>query len=338
MAELARTGVADVLAPSRLEGVRSRPRFADTGLADATAAPDRIAPDAARRRVSVIYNPTAGWRQRGRFQRTLRHLAMQGCALAVHETRGPGEAGMTARAAVAAGCDVVAIAGGDGTIDEVVNGLAGLAATVAIIPLGTANVLAGEIGLARNPETVADTIVRGTARTIHIGRIGERRFVMMAGVGFDARVVAGVSRGLKRAIGKYAYVIEALRQMLRYRPVKFEVEIAGEVMRAASVILANGRSYAGRYTVAPEARLEQPRFQVCLQTKAGRWHVLRYALAMLTGRLHRLSDVRIVPAHCAVIRGPITEPIQADGDIIGTTPAAVAIARETITLLTPARD
>jgi diacylglycerol kinase (ATP) len=333
MAELARTGVADVLAPSRHETPLGGPR-----LADSATTRERPAGEAARKRIVVIYNPTAGWRQRGRFQRTLRLLAMQGCSLAVHETRGPGEAGATARAAVEAGCDAVAVAGGDGTIGEVVNGLAGLDAAVAIIPLGTANVLAAEIGLSRDPETVAATIVHGAARTIHIGRMGDHRFVMMAGVGFDARVVAGVRRGLKRAIGKYAYVVEAVRQILRYRPVTFEVEIEGETMRAASVVLANGRSYAGRYTVAPDARLEQPRFQVCLQTKAGRWHVLRYALAMLTGRLHRLSDVRIVPAHCAVIRGPITEPIQADGDIIGTTPAAFSIARERITLLTPAGD
>ena len=160
-----------------------------------------------RRRVLVIRNPTAGGSTRPRFGRVLEHLARFGATVTVRETTCRGDAEQIAASASSDTFDVVA-AGGDGTINEVANGLAGKDLPLAIVPLGTANVLAVEIGMPLRARRIARAIACGDVRSVHVGMVNGRRFLMMAGVGFDAHVVANVNPRLKRAFGKLAYVIE----------------------------------------------------------------------------------------------------------------------------------
>ncbi len=154
-----------------------------------------------RRRLLVILNPTAGRSHRGRFRATLERLRALGCDITLRETVAAGEASALARAADPAAFDGVVAAGGDGTVNEVINGLIGTPLPLALLPLGTANVLAAEIGLGLAPDTVARAIVEGPQRPIACGRAGDRHFTQMAGVGFDAQVVEHVDLALKRRIG-----------------------------------------------------------------------------------------------------------------------------------------
>ena len=119
--------------------------------------------------------------------------------------------------------DVVAIAGGDGTINEVLNGIDVNAPPVAIIPIGTANVLAAEIGLETKPKVIADTITSGCPQPINLGIANGQRFAVMASMGFDAEVVSNVNLSLKRYFGKGAYALEALRQLLTYSAPDFKL-------------------------------------------------------------------------------------------------------------------
>ncbi len=285
------------------------------------------------RRVLVIYNPVAGWRRRRRFASTLAILAKLGCRAEVRETKVRGDAEAHARAADPALYDLVVAAGGDGTINEVINGLAASPLPLALLPLGTANVLAAEIGLGCSPREIAEAIAFKAPRPVFLGSVNGRRFAMMAGVGFDARVVEGLDLRLKRALGRLAYVLTALAALVRYRPGHYQVEIAGRRFPAAAVVVAKGHHYAGRFTIAARARLDEPSLQVALFERAGRWNLLRYAFALLLDRIDRLPDIRILPATSVVVRGPEGEAVQADGDLIAALPLAVTLAERPLALV-----
>ncbi len=263
----------------------------------------------------------------------LAELRERGCSVTLRATEARGDAEAIARAAEAGACDVVAVAGGDGTINEVINGLADRQLPLALIPLGTANVLANEIGLRGDPGTVARAIAEGVPRQIYLGQANGRRFAMMLGVGIDARIVEGIDPRLKRIVGKFAYVVSGVLAVLRYRSVRYRISIDGALYTSASAIIAKGRFYGGRFVLARGARLDVSSLHVVLLERPGRWNVLRYGVAIALRRIHRLGDVRIIEARTVAVEGPVGEPAQADGDLAGTLPLAVGLAREPLLLI-----
>jgi YegS/Rv2252/BmrU family lipid kinase len=290
--------------------------------------------------MTVVFNPTAGGRRRRRLQQTLRLLRESGCQVSLHSTAARGDAEAIARTFSEAPPtpDLLVVAGGDGTINEAVNGLLsnGSAAwPLALVPLGTANVLAAEIGLATSPAVVARTIAQGVPRRAYVGMANGRCFTAMAGVGFDAHVVGNVDLRLKRRLGKGAYVLESVRQLIRFRFPRYRVTVDGQAFEAASVIVAKGHYYAGRYVCAPDARLERPEFHVCLFERGGRWNAIRYAVALALGRLPKLADFRIVRGQAVTIEGPTGDPVQGDGDIIALLPVRIEIAPQPLNLIAP---
>ncbi len=305
-----------------------------------TALPqDTMSVEGKARRVLVIYNPTAGQWRRRKLAATLKALEGLGCSLTLHQTVARGDAEATAAALSAGDFDVVVAAGGDGTINEVANGLIKASAAVpplAIIPLGTANVLAQEIGLRGSPAAIARAIAQGGRMTVHLGHANGRHFLMMAGVGFDAHVVSNVDLALKRHTGKVAYVVETLAQALRYGFPPCTVEIDGKTFEACSVVVCNGRHYGGPFVAAPKADLALPAFEVCLLERGGWRHVIRYGAALVMGRLSALPDVRIETGRHVKITGAQGLPVQGDGDIIAQTPVTIAVAEKTLELILPA--
>jgi len=290
------------------------------------------------RRVLVIYNPTAGQWRRRKLHATIDAMEEQGCHIALYETTHRGDAEAKARSLTLDDCDVLVAAGGDGTINEVANGLvagSGPVPPLAIIPLGTANVLAQEIGLRGRPNDIARAIARGPLMQAHLGHANGRHFIMMAGVGFDAHVVSNVDLALKRSTGKLAYVVETLAQALHYGFPACKVTIDGKSFEARSVVVCNGKHYGGPFVAAPEASLTSPVLQVCLLKKGGWAHVLRYGLALTMGRLSKLPDVEIASGQSIRIEGEQGLPVQADGDIIAELPVQIGISQKTLSLVVP---
>ena len=295
-----------------------------------------------RPRVLVVHNPTAGWRRRRRLAAVLDELRRRGCDVVVQETTCRGDAEAFAAAAGSDVYDRIVVAGGDGTINEAINGLSDRSLPLGVVPLGTANVLAAEIGLALRPAAIAAAIVDSPPTGVALGRIRGggrtvRRFSMMAGIGFDAHVVARVDPALKRLTGKFAYVVASLRQLLDHRGLMYDVTVDGRPYRAASVIVAKGHFYGGRFVVAPAARLHERYLYVCLFRHAGHLDVIRYSLALLIGQLHRLSDVTLLRARQVEVSGPAGEPVQVDGDHDGVLPIAIDIDDEALQLAMPAQ-
>src|SRR5690625_1506605 len=309
----------------------SPPLLEDSPFADALPAV---------RRLAVIHNPLAGQRRRRRYAAFLEALEARGLVVNELPTRRRGDAERLAQAVGPEAGDMLVAAGGDGTINEVVNGLmanpqGGRALPLAILPLGTANVLAAEIGLGSDIENVVDTIVRGRTRPLTLGRVNDRCFLIMAGVGLDAHVVQQVDVGLKRGLGKLAYVAKLLQQLFTYDFPRYQVTIGDESFSAASLVVAKGRYYGGRLLMAPQASIFEDRLEVVLFSRGHPWHALGYGAALLLGRLPKIKSVQHLQARSLRIDGPAGDPVQADGDIVTRLPAEVTLVPHAIRLVVP---
>ncbi|WP_161988384.1 diacylglycerol kinase family protein [Elioraea sp. Yellowstone] len=284
-----------------------------------------------RSRMLVIFNPAAGVRRRRRFERVAGALAEAGIRFTVADTTAPGHAEALAREAVAAGERVVVAAGGDGTIAEVVNGIAGSEVRLGVIPIGTANVFAHELGLPFGAAAIAASLKRGTARLVipgsaHFPDGRTRLFVQMLGVGLDAAVVASLNGALKRRIGKGAYVVETLRQIAAWPFPRLRLMLDGTPGEAAQVIATKGRFYGGRFVLAPEAAPDAAGLSVCVFLRGGWWSAVRAGVALPLGLLPGLDGLMRRRVAALEVAAPSGLPVQADGDLIGATPVTVTDA------------
>ena len=279
----------------------------------------------------VIFNPTAGRRRARRIAAALRGLRAAGIGFLLRRTEGRGDAEHLAREAGPEA--TVVVAGGDGTANEAANGLlAAGGGRLALIPLGTAYVLAAELGIEGAAGGIA-ALKAGNALSYRPGLANGRGFLMMAGAGFDAHVVAGIAPRTKRLLGKGAYVLEMLRQLRRFPFPSYQVTVDGIVREAASVVVARGHFYAGRFVLAPAARLDQAALHVCLFHRAGRLAVLRYAIALGLGRISHGPGLEILVGRQILIEGPVGDPVQGDGDIIAKLPVLITLSPTAIDLV-----
>ena len=287
------------------------------------------------RRILAVFNPAAGGNRRARFDRVIAEIRAQGATVTILETSARGHAETIARDVSPSDYDVIAAAGGDGTVNEIINGLADKDLPLGIIPLGTANVLADEIGLGRDTQRVARALSSGTIKPIHVGRANGRRFVMMAGTGFDANVVSQVSLRLKKLMGPLAYVWQSVLQAATDGFDPCDITIDGKPFRTVSVVACNGRRYGGPFIAAPDASLSHDHFQVILMDGRGWLSVLRYGLGLVLGRLNKLHDVRIVTGRTVIAHGTKGQPVQADGDIVTHLPLTISVDPIPVRLVHP---
>ena len=240
------------------------------------------------------------------------------------------------------GSDLILAAGGDGTINEVLQGMAGASVPLGILPAGTANVLATEIGLARDLEGAARLIPRCAHRRIAIGRLdcgpGSRHFVSMAGVGFDAHIVYNLSARLKQRFGKGAYWISGFTQAVRRFP-EFEIEIDGSERALCSfALISRVRNYGGDFEIACNASLIEDRLEVVLFRGRHSLPYLKYVTGMITGRLEGMRGVSFLTAQSVRVFDPADRRvyIQVDGEYAGRLPASITLVPNAVTLLVPA--
>lgn len=299
--------------------------FVGTGTASRNAWRVPVRPGPAPRML-IVFNPTAGRRRVGRLWRVLDVMSANGMRLELAETHHAGHAIQLAREAAGAGADLVVAAGGDGTIAEVANGLNGSGCRLGVIPLGTANVMAHELGLPFAPRDVAAALAFGRTCTIWpgiaTGAAGERLFVQMLGVGFDAQVVHRLSMPLKRVLGRGAYVVQSVREATRYRFRPIRVRVDGSACEAGSVIVSKGHFYGGRYLLAPGTTPCMRGFTVALFDRSGPGAALLYGAALPLGLLPRMPGVRLLRAEDVTIESELV-PAQTDGDAAGAAPLSV---------------
>ncbi len=270
----------------------------------------------------VIFNPAAGRRRASRLWRVLDVMVHNGVKLELAETTHAGHARTLATQAARGGVRLVVAAGGDGTIAEVAAGLAGSDTPLGIIPLGTANVLAHELGLPFAPQAVAASLAYRRTRPLWPGIAstdqGLRLFVQMIGAGFDAEVVHHLPLGLKRVLGPSAYVLQGLRETVRYRFPRITITIDGQTTEAGSVIVTKGRFYAGHYVLAPGADPLAPGFTVAMFDRAGPFAAMAYGAALTLNLMPRMPGLRLMRGH-EIALGPNRTQVDGDPGLTGPT-------------------
>ena len=256
-------------------------------------------------------------------------------------THGPGTAGEIARQAVHDGAELILAAGGDGTLNEVCNGLANSPVPLGILPAGTANVLATEIGLGNDLERAARLLSKSVGCRISLGRLvsssSPRNFLCMAGIGFDAQIVYDLTGGLKDRLGKAAYWIGGFSHALRRFP-EFEIEIDGGSRSLCSFALVSRvRNYGGDFEIARSAGLQEDCFEVVLFRGKNSLPYLKYLCGMIAGRLAGMRGVSFLRARQVRVFDPSERRvhIQVDGEYAGCLPASISLAPKALTLLLP---
>lgn len=295
------------------------------------------------RKAILISNPKTG-RYASRRWRPIEKVASQlksaGIEVELKLTAGPGDATKLAVRAARNGSSDVIVAGGDGTINEAIQGLAGTKARLAIIPRGTANVLARELGLPLDEEQAVAVAAQGKSRRIYLGlAIDEttherRHFVLMAGIGLDASVVQRVQPSLKKRIGKGAFWISGLSHLAKWNPKPFTLEIEGKNYTATFAAIGKAARYGGDLSITPGARLDLPEFEICIIETSSRLHYLHLlSYALRAGMPADKRGVRFVRA--ASVRAKGDAQVQVDGELIGQLPMRFEIAPESLEVIVP---
>lgn len=276
-----------------------------------------------------------------RIERAAQILSAAGHRVTMMQTTGPGTAGEIARRSIEAGAGLIVAAGGDGTINETVNGMAFSRVPLAILPGGTANVLATELGLGRRMDRAAEMIAVSGPVRVALGRIcaGDappRYFLLFAGAGLDARMVYDVNADLKMRAGKLAYWVSGLALLGRTLP-EFDVLVNGRARRAGFALAARVRNYGGAFEIARTVTLVDDSFELVLFEGRNTLRYLFYFGAMLAGRLAGTPGVTVLRADCAEFRAVGDPPVyvHVDGECIGRLPASIDIVPQALTLLAP---
>jgi YegS/Rv2252/BmrU family lipid kinase len=306
----------------------------------------------------LLFNPVSGAHLEARAA-TVRRVAdvfrRAGVEVVIESTQARGSAGRQARTAIQAGCDAVFACGGDGTVFEVLQGVAESAAMMGVIPLGTGNVLAHDLGLTGRPERAAAQILGFAPQTISLGRIQSagrsRFFTVAAGVGVHAELIYRASARAKQRGGYLAYYSNGCRLLFRHDFVPFPVEITtseGAIVQTTSLELVamRVRSFGGPLRHwRPGSSLLSPDLRLVLLRNASRAHILRYTLQALTGIASYDdldapgADFSFVSAKAVTCYAPSVRAsqlrVQADGEILGPTPTHISIVPKALTLLIP---
>jgi len=256
-------------------------------------------------------------------------------------TRWAGEATRIAGRAVGEGRDLVVVCGGDGTINEAINGLAESQTPLAVIPAGTANVWAKEVGLPRRPVDALQVALYGQAQRMDLGRAGAGRegryFFLMAGVGLDGQIAASLPLGVKRYLGATAYAITAIRESLRFRGQQVRLLLDGEPCETQlmMMVVGNTRSYGGVAQVTARACADDGLLDVCLFPGEGPLDIILHTLRVIAKAHLRASTVLYRRVRRVELPEESALPVQLDGDFCPAYPTVFEVVPAALTVMLP---
>jgi YegS/Rv2252/BmrU family lipid kinase len=294
----------------------------------------------AGRSVGLIVNPTSGRGKAARILPDLRaRLTALGCEAEVLFSESADHASELA-ASAAARHEVVAAVGGDGMVAAVAQGVIGSAAALGIVPAGTGNDLAANLGyVRRKPLEAAAVIASGERRAIDVGRIeGGRAFLCVAGGGFDSEVNRDANR-IKRLRGTAVYLIAVLRTLRRFTPARFSVTLDGEERSFAGMFVAvgNASSYGGGMRITPDAQLDDGVFDVCMVGAMGKGTLLTQLPRLFTGGHVRHPAVEMARARRVTLAADRPFTLYADGEEVGPLPVTLTIEPSALDVVAPPR-
>jgi YegS/Rv2252/BmrU family lipid kinase len=288
-------------------------------------------------RICVIFNPAA----RGNRARHFRHhLDEIGGQCALKATAAPGDARRLAAEAVGEGCDLIAAAGGDGTVNEVLNGLGDAPngferARLGVLPLGTVNVFARELKIPLRLERAWEVLWRGNETKIDLPRVefsangkNQRRcFAQLAGAGLDARAIELVDWQHKKKVGSLAYVVAGLKALRETKP-KITAQAGREKLTGELVLIGSGKFYGGPFEIFPRADLRDGMLDICVLPRVNWLTLLRCAPDFLARRKLPEKLARRFRAAAFELSGDTTASFELDGELAGKLPVKFSVERE----------
>lgn len=287
--------------------------------------------------VLVIVNPTSrNVPMRQQLERHLEPLRRDGHRLEIAITTAPGDATRIAAQAAARGITRVGSCGGDGTLNEVINGVGLDGPVVAILPAGTGNVFAKEVAIPWNIEQAARLMVEAPVRRVDLGRANGRLFLLMCGIGLDGAVTASVPDNLKRRLGSTAYVLIGLRELLRFQPIKGLFELDGERIEREFYfgIVGNSRSYGGAVNITRRAFVDDGLLDVCLFGGNSLPRLARHALRIALQTHTSAHDILYRRVRTFTMPAP-NIPLQLDGEAFGRSPLSIEAVPAGIQMVIP---
>ena len=231
--------------------------------------------------------------------------------------------------------ELLIICGGDGTIHDVLPSAISASVPVAILPTGTANVLARELGIPRNLDKAIELIKQGRRQTLRLGRANGRYFHLMAGVGADGYIIDRVGLNLKRFLGVAAYWITGITKFWSYPMHQFRVDIGDRTYSATFAVISNARYYGGHLVVAPYASVFEDGLDVCLLTSKNHLRFLGYLWGSLRGRYLRYSDVVYKKTRQLDVVGDQRIHVQLDGELAGFLPMTFSTSESQLQVVAP---
>lgn len=280
--------------------------------------------------ILVILNPAArSERAKSAWKRIEK---LPNCTM--RATTGPGDAQAVAEAAVQEGFKTIVAAGGDGTVNEVVNGIVGSDVALGILPVGTMNVFAAELGLPGDLDEAWAVIRAGRTRKVDLLRANQQYFIQLAGVGLDAQVVQATSWNFKKNFGPLSYLISAA-QIAARKPPRLMVEADGITREGSFVLIGNGRYYGGPVAFFKDARIDDGKLDVLIFKNLAYLDIARYLATVFMGKHTTLPDVEYFQTKRAVVRSDEDVPVEVDGEVVTTLPVTFRISSRKLRVVVP---
>jgi diacylglycerol kinase (ATP) len=282
----------------------------------------------------VILNPAARSERAQRRRTRVEELA--GGSL-VYATSRSGEAESLSRRAATEGYRKIVAAGGDGTVNEVVNGLAGSNATLGLLPIGTMNVFATELGLPTHDlDRCWDIIQSDNTRVVDLPAANRKFFVQLAGVGLDAQVVKETSNKLRRSFGPVSYLIAAAQIAARRPPRLFIESENASTNEASFVLIGNGRLYGGPFPFFKHAVIDDGFFDVVVFKRLGYLEIIKYLQDVIFSSEIRAPEVEYFQTRRLKVESDEPVPVEVDGELVGNCPVEFTVRERSLRVLVPA--
>jgi len=284
-------------------------------------------------RIVVILNPAARGEKAKSLWGKVRALSSDSF---VRTTTEAGEAREMAEQAARQGAEIVVAAGGDGTVNEVVNGIAGSDSALGLLPIGTMNVFAAELGIpANNLRKCWEVIEAGHVRHVDLPRANRHAFVQLAGIGFDAQIVKETNLDFRKQFGPLSYLVSAT-QIASRKPPSLVVEANGKLKKGSFVLIGNGRYYGGPFVIFNDAKIDDGKFDVIIFKNLGYLDIVRYLSGIVFGTHAGMHDVEYFQTRKAVVRSAEEIPVEVDGEVIGAVPVTFRMSHRGLKVIAPA--
>lgn len=286
--------------------------------------------------ILIIYNANAGQRRKDMFFEILHELDNKLVKYDVIKTEFAGHGEVIARDMSQINeVKTIVAAGGDGTINEVLNGMRASAKPLGIIPLGTANVLAKELGIKINAMDIAEVLMRAHISSLYVATINDQIFSLMASVGYDAGAVKNVNIKLKKKVGEAAYVFSFIRELIMAPKIAYNIEVDGNIHYAYGAIITNGKFYGGKYICAPDASIKENKLHAILFKKSGAIQAIKYFWAIVNNTLYKSAEIEVFEVDSVEISSNHEAPVQIDGDYFGELPVKIGLIERPVSIICP---